>query len=204
MTTKIHKKLLESAASRYPDLHKMIDLNGVIEIHPGKASELFDYLARTVVGQQLSVTAAKTIWQRVEQLAESRKVSEAALFSLENEEEIRSCGLSRSKFKAICGLTQAIKSGSLDGQQLLSAEYEQVLEMITALWGFGSWSADMCAISFCGLKDIYPEKDVSIVNGLQKVCGTKDSSEQIAQAFSPYRSYLCHHIWRGMDNGFIS
>ncbi|CAA0108548.1 putative bifunctional transcriptional activator/DNA repair enzyme AlkA [Halioglobus japonicus] len=203
MSEVVHSELLEISKLASNRLLDIIHNNGVILLEPDLNANLFDFLARTVIGQQLSAKAARTIWGRVESLSRPSEQNLSHLFTETFECDVKACGVSRNKYRAISGLRDAMESKQLSTDRLLSSSYEEVKEVITSLWGFGNWSADMTAIFFCGQQDVYPSTDVAIVQGLSKITDQKKSPEELAFLYKPYRSYLCRHIWLATDNGYL-
>ena len=209
----IHNQVLQIADSHHPDFAELIRLNlsnlsnqtidaEKLSLQSKHESECFQFFARTVVGQLLSTKAASTIWQRLVQLASSNSVALSELFHQKYEEDVRACGLSRNKYRAICELANELEDNKYFTAQLLTSDYAQIKTKVTAIWGFGEWSADMCAIFFCAQPDVFPPKDVAIMNGLKKLCA-EEPPAVAATRYSPYRSYLCKHIWLGFNTGYI-
>ncbi len=198
-----HKKLLKKAKINHPKIYNLINKNGLIENNSKPESELFLFLAKTVVGQQLSTLAAKSIWKKVEDLTLHRNCEIINLFASIDDVEIKGCGISKNKIRAIVELSNLIKTKELAAKTLLSSNHEEVIQIITSLWGFGNWSADMCAIFYCGLPDIYPTKDAAIIQSINKLCGTNEDPQHLFQTYSPYRSYLSRHLYIGLDSGYF-
>ncbi len=199
----IHKTLLDKSKIKYPNIYNLIVQNGLIETNQYSPEDFFEFMARTVVSQQLSDAAANTIWGRIKDLADNSKCLIIDLFYPENNIPVKGCGISGNKFRAISELRTALEKKLICPKSVISSNYEEVISTITSLWGFGLWSADMCAIFYCNLPDIYPENDVAIIRGINKLCLEEDDHITVAQDFSPYRSYLCHHLWMGVDKGLI-
>jgi DNA-3-methyladenine glycosylase II len=199
----IHELLLQCSSKHHTRIHSLFIQNGPITIEAMPSSMFFEFLARTVVGQQLSAIAARTIWVRVESLANEQKLEIFELFQKNNEESLRLCGISRAKIRAIIELRTSLENNLISASTILASDYEDVVSSITNLWGFGRWSADMCAIFYCGLQDIFPDNDAAIEKGLKKLCGVDVDSESTFHLYTPYRSYLCRHIWHGLDSGYI-
>lgn len=201
---------MSAADIHHPDLADVIRLNlsnhedsaDLIAVDAGDKADCFRFLARTVVGQLLSAKAARTIWYRVEQLAVANTVGLIDLFSGDHQSTLREAGLSGSKYKTIAGLRFELNGDPDFATRLLKSDYADIKAQITSLWGFGDWSADMCAIFYCGLPDVFPLKDVAIINGLNKLCSGEEP-EPAAARYAPYRSYLCKHIWLGFNTGYI-
>lgn len=201
---RVHQHLLERSRGRFDKIHLLIEKNGPLSLE-AHGTDLFEYMAKTVAGQQLSAAAARTIWSRVKAIAsESGKpLSESCCES--GVAALRSCGLSRNKVKALMHLRRAFADGSISEAQIRASDYANVSEMVSRIWGFGSWSADMIAIFYCGLPDVWSEGDSSLQKGLGIL--TNDSAadtSEIAPVFSPYRSYLALHVWKGIDDRFLT
>lgn len=198
-----HEHLLAVAQQHSPLLLKIIETNGVITLKKQNTKRLFEYLAQTVSGQQLSKQAAGTIWSRVCRAAQE----ESDLFTFcrdENSERLRQCGLSKSKVKAILGIKHAFESGALSPAVFSKPDHQSVIDHITALWGFGRWSADMMAIFFCALPDVWSDDDVALQRGLNLITANrKRMYKKLIKEATPYRSYLAMHVWKALDDRVI-
>ena len=113
MTHKVHNHLLKISTKYCKPLESIIIANGVINIEIPTNLELFDCLAQTVVEQQLSYKAAKSIWNRVKTSSEQRKIKLIDYFDTQYIADIRKDGLSKNKIKAILGAKQAVQSGGI-------------------------------------------------------------------------------------------
>jgi len=95
MTELIHRELLARTEESFPRVHQLVKRNGVVTLEKKDDDELFGYLVRTVIGQQLSKKAASTIWIRVTTAIESVGCSIQEFCRDENVDALRNCGLSR-------------------------------------------------------------------------------------------------------------
>ena len=164
--------------------------------------ELLLYLARTVAGQQLSTKAAGTIWQRVVSKSLEHSDSLEDFIDHANFDAIHSCGLSKFKTRAIVELKEAFNNGLICPNRLAAGTHESIRDEITSLWGFGPWSADMVAISFFAMPNVWSDSDASLNRGigiLEDKCNT--NSNELIAACNPHRSYLAKHVWLGLDSG---
>ena len=198
-----HAHLLKNSEISFPKLHSLITKNGPLKLQTTKYPNIFFFLAKTCIGQQLSATVARTIWGKVESRCKEKNFTVYEFFSYENIDEIRICGISASKSKAIIQVNERYKSGELADDQLLQANYSEIKDIIKSNWGFGDWSADMCAIFYCKLPDVLPLSDIAIINGAKKLTSEDALVDELFDSFSPYRSYLCKHIWKGLDDKLI-
>lgn len=200
--SQIHDFLLRTSKDKYKSIHSLIERNGPLTAPQKAENELFGFLVRTIIGQQLSANAARNIWQRVCALADERNLSIFDLFGVDSLQDIRECGLSANKLKAISELRAAMLSGEISGEEIIQSSYSEIIEKITSVWGLGRWSADMVAIFYCGLPNVFPESDSAVLRGLQLLVGSNDL-KVILNEYSPYCSYLCRHIWKGLDDRVI-
>ena len=197
-----HKRLLVAAQRTDSRLYKVIKINGEITaLKPSKKS-LFCFMSKTLIGQQLSKTAADTIWTRFCNKAIQLDISILELCQFNYYETIRSCGVSNSKTKALILLQEAWDKSEISDKIMHNASYEEVSHAITNLWGFGQWSADMVAIFHLGLPDIYPKNDGAVNRGLQLLVASHTKQDDYRN-FSPYRSFLARHVWKAIDSRMI-
>ncbi len=198
----IHGKLLRIAKVSCPQLAEVISQNGVLKLRRAGERTLFAFLVRTVAGQQLSKAAAQTIYNRLLSKCDQNEAVLFDLFVKRRKRTLLSCGLSRSKAEALCRLREAFEAGLIDERKLKKATPQEITEQISSLWGFGRWSADMVAMFYIHHQDVWPDGDGAIRRGL-KLLQISDSSS-VVDSFSPYRSFLALHIWKGLDNKKIT
>jgi len=203
MTTKIHQTLLITSKC-FPTLHKIINSNGVIELHRKPKSQLFKYLAKTAAGQQLSKAAATTIWTRVEDASKNSCKDVFNFCNSTNYQNLRNCGLSNSKVKTITELHDAIASNSINSEIFTTNDETFIKDEITKLWGFGEWSANIALLSFFGFQNIWLDDDVALQRGM-KIVGVNDGvlPNEVIKNFTPYKSFLSLHIWKALDNNIL-
>ena len=124
--------------------------------------------------------------------------------STENSDRLLTCGLSRNKVKALFALKVAFAEGVLCEGETLLPTYVDISQRITSIWGLGQWSADMAAIFYYELPDVWSEGDMSLQRGISVLTGTSpEESLDVASNFSPYKSFLALHIWKGVDDGLL-
>ena len=176
----------------------------MISIRAKRSHDLVAHLAKVVAGQQLSTKAADSIWKRIENLIKENNCSLEQLFLANPQRVLKTSGLSRNKVKAISGMVDVFESGQISKQMLFKKNYDELVECITSLWGFGKWSADMVAMSFFAHKDVWPDGDLAIRKGIETLSGGKEKTKKsILSASAPYRSYLARHIWKGFNRGLL-
>ena len=200
MSLNIHNQLLAIAKKHCKPLEKIILENGVIEIQVPKDLDIFDCLAQTVVEQQLSYKAARSIWKKINDSAKELDLKLIDYLCEKNTTLIRNNGLSNNKIKAIFGARTTVKSGDITLSKISEMDDETYKKIITSLWGFGDWSAEMIAIFYLGKTNIWSEKDLILNKGINQICDQcKLTPDELLKIVDPYQSYLALHIWRHKD-----
>ena len=200
MTQKIHNYLLKLSANHCKPLESIIKANGLINIEIPTDIELFDCLAQTVVEQQLSYKAAKSIWNQIKISSEQKKIKLIDYFDTQYIADIRKDGLSKNKIKAILGAKKAVQSGGITLKELSEMNDTEFKRTITDLWGFGDWSAEMIAIFYLGRTNIWSDKDLILHKGINQICDQCElTPNELLELVDPYQSYLALHIWRHKD-----
>lgn len=204
MSEEIHKYLLRSTRTRHPQLHRIIKQNGILSLTKKRNRDFFEYMAKTVAGQQLSNRAAATIWERVLQAAAEKNLHVFELFTRKNEKLLRKCGLSGNKIRAILGLKEAIEQKQISALKLSRREHETIVNEISQLWGFGTWSAEMITLFFFAREDVWSLGDAALQRGIRLLADDNDEEVQaILESTSPYKSYLSLHIWKALDSKIL-
>jgi DNA-3-methyladenine glycosylase II len=157
----------------------------------------FPGLARIVMGQQVSTSAAAAMWRKFE--SGVPKITPAAVLKL-TEDELRAFGLSRQKVKYIHGLADAVKSKALDPDNLAHLSDDEVYAAITALKGFGNWSAEMFLMFGLARPDIWPAGDLGIQEGLRKYLRAAhrpdfEKTMKYGRKFAPRRTAAALLLW---------
>lgn len=199
MSEAIHQRFLEIAAPLGTGLLEALHTVGVLDaIRPRVGVPLTDALCRSVAGQQLSVTAARTIWGRVLGRASGQKL-QAFLLDVDPS-ELRACGLSGAKARAMRAIAEAFSSGALDDDLLRELGHEERREALTSVWGVGPWTADMISMFHFGDVDIWPDGDVTARKTLERLTSRRRKTVRTAERFAPHRSYLALYMWRFADS----
>lgn len=159
----------------------------------------FGTLARIVIGQQVSVAAAASIAQRVESTLGGSITAEA--LETATDEALRAAGLSRQKIGYLRALAHAVTTGILDVEELTRLGDTEAVAAITAVKGFGVWSAHMYLMFSLGRPDIWPSGDLAVRLGFARILGWShrpaEREVQLAGAeYSPRRSALALLCWR--------
>lgn len=160
-------------------------------------------LARVIVGQQLSTKAANTIWSRV---AAALDTSDPRAYLAMAHDDLRALGLSTQKVKYTRALAQAVHEEKLDFAALMRADNETVITTLTALPGFGPWSAQMILIFAFGRPDVWPAGDLGVREGLRLYRNEVERLPEKEAAcvgpllFGSHLSAAALLLWRLKDN----
>jgi DNA-3-methyladenine glycosylase II len=169
---------------------------------PGDA---FTTLARSIVGQQISVKAAQSVWDRFAALttAPSSRLSPKAVLALEAS-AIRSAGLSVRKVEYLRDLAQHFESGSVHVQQWQQMDDEAIIEELVAIRGIGRWTAEMFLIFHLMRPNVLPLDDIGLLKGISVnyFSGepvSRAEAREVGDAWAPFRSVATWYIWRSLD-----
>ena len=172
----------------------------MISIHVPKNLDVFDCFAQTVVEQQLSYKAAKSIWRKVTDSAENMNIKLIDYFDEKNFQLIRENGLSQNKIRSIMGAKEAIINGSISMEIIQELPYEEYKNLVKSLWGFGDWSAEMIAIFYLGRTNVWSDGDLMLRKGIEEICENSSiTPHELVEIVDPFQSYLALHIWRHKD-----
>jgi DNA-3-methyladenine glycosylase II len=168
---------------------------------PGDA---YGALLRSIVGQQLSTKAARTIYGRMTDLFDGHAPTPRQLLAVDPE-QIRAAGLSYSKIAYLRDLAARVEDGALQLERLPELPDEEVSAQLTAIKGVGQWTADMFMMFHLGRPDILPVGDMGIRRAVQveyRLRKPPDPKrlEKIARPWRPYRTLACLFLWSSLDN----
>lgn len=197
MSRTIHRRFREIAGEISPALLAALSANGAVTLKPRRDLDLPSFLCRIVVGQQLSVRAARTIWGRVTQQAGDSPLR--VHLATATVDDLRGCGMSRNKARTIKAIVEADREGGLREQSLARLDHATRSRQLTEIWGIGPWTADMVGIFYFANPDIWPANDVTVGKTLQRFTHPRSQPVRTAARFAPHRSYLAVHMWKIAD-----
>ncbi|SIN61620.1 DNA-3-methyladenine glycosylase II [Parasphingorhabdus marina DSM 22363] len=186
---------LDAVAAREPRFASALARAGYPE--PRINPPGYQTLLRTIVGQQVSVASAKSVWNKLEQKLGQNCPAEALVTA--SFDELRACGLSRQKQGYARSLAELILSGQLDLDSL-PADDEEAIAVLTRVKGIGRWSAEIYLLFALGREDVWPAGDLAIRVGVGSIMGHDERpSEQdvrdISAPWSPHRGSVAIFIW---------
>lgn len=195
----IHQRFVGIAGDVSEPLVRAIETVGPRRFPDRGHVPLAHFLARAVVGQQLSTKAARSIWTRIEQAAAAAGISLPEFFDGDRHEVLRRCGVSRSKIRALGEIRTAHRDGRLDGEYLRRLDHAGITQELSSLWGVGQWTCDMVALFYCGCPDVWPRQDVTVQKTFSRLIGPRRKPEKWAARFTPHRSWLALYMWGLVD-----
>ncbi len=164
--------------------------------------DAFITLSRAIVGQQISVAAAQSVWNKV-LLTAKKKVNPKNILAL-SVEELRAAGLSGRKVEYIRDLAEHFDSGRLHARQWKGMDDESVIKELTAIRGIGRWTAEMFLIFNMVRPDILPLDDVGLIRAisLNYFSGepvSRHEAREVAANWAPWRTVATWYMWRSID-----
>ena len=173
----------------------------LVEKYPGEFLEgrgkLFSTLVRSIVGQQISVLAADSIWARLVELVGEMKPNNILKFT---PEQLAKCGITGPKSRYIHGIAQ-------ESERFIEPDFgnlsdNEIKKHFISFKGIGPWTAEMLMIFSLMRPDIFSIGDLGLVKAVQILepnADTKESIEKLAEQWKPYRTAACWYLWRMLD-----
>ncbi len=194
-------KACRSLRRRDPIMRKAIKLVGPCTITVDRNG--FRMLVRSIVGQQLSTSAAATIWHRFLVLNGGRRVSPMKML-LFSTTQLRGVGLSKAKCRAVLSIAKSIVNSEVRLSELKSLSDEEVTDKLIKLRGVGPWTAQMYLMFSLGRSDVFPTGDLGIVNAVTALYKFNDHATEtemleIAKSWRPYRTIASWYLWQALD-----
>jgi DNA-3-methyladenine glycosylase II len=206
-TVRATPKIVAQLGASDPVMARLIEEHGDIvrrELKEERSGDAYGALLRSIVGQQLSTKAARTIYGRMLELFDGHAPTPKELLAADPD-AIRTAGLSRPKINYLRDLAEHVERGELELDRLDELPDEEVIEQLTAVKGIGEWSAHMFLMFHLRRPDVLPVGDQGIRNAiktqyrLRKIPDAK-RMEKIAKPWRPYRTLACLYLWSSLDN----
>jgi DNA-3-methyladenine glycosylase II len=184
-----------------PTLHAVIKRVGPFALKPGR--DRFGMLVRSIISQQISVGAARSIRARLETLAGKAGIKPASILALDAE-KLRSVGLSKQKAAYLHDLAAKVEDGTVQLSKMGRLDDATIIEQLCEVKGIGRWTAQMFLIFSLGREDVFPSDDFGVRSAIQKLYSLEDRLErqhlvEIGQRWSPYASIGSWYCWRYLD-----
>jgi DNA-3-methyladenine glycosylase II len=194
---------VKALAEREPAFAKVLETHGIPE--PRNSEPGAHTLLRTIVGQQVSVAAARSMWAKLEAAFGSPPDLNKLLSA--TDEEMRAAGMSRQKAGYIRSLAELVTSGELDLGHL-PEEDEEAIALLTKIKGIGRWSAEIYLLFAEGREDVFPAGDLAVMVEIGRLMGLPDkpSEKQLrefAEAWRPYRGAAAVLAWHSYNSAVL-
>jgi DNA-3-methyladenine glycosylase II len=182
-----------------------LQLGSIIRSYQGDGLELrgkgFQTLARAIVGQQISVKAADSIWRKLRKAVvhvTAKRVAETS------PDVLRACGLSNAKVLYMQSLAMHFLENSKKIKKWPSMDDEAIIQELVGIKGIGRWTAEMFLIFGLGRPDVFPIDDLGLIKGIYRhynegVTMTKAELMLVGESWRPYRSLGTWYMWRVLD-----
>lgn len=199
MTPHYWKNAVRELAARDAVLKKLVSTFDGLAL--GSRGDAFQTLARAIVGQQISVKAAQSVWNRL--TVELPAMTPATVHGWDTQ-RLRACGLSGRKVTYLQDLAGRFHRGALDVSRWHELEDEAMIAQLTQVKGIGRWTAEMFLIFHMARPDVLPLDDI----GLQRAMSLnynkgkplpKSRMHKIGNTWAPWRSVATWYMWRSLD-----
>jgi DNA-3-methyladenine glycosylase II len=163
--------------------------------------DAFVTLARSIVGQQISVKAAQSVWDKFAKLP--RRITPGNVLKLKVD-DMRAAGLSARKVEYLVDLALHFDSKALQVKKWQDMDDESIIAELVAIRGIGRWTAEMFLIFHLMRPNVLPLDDLGLLNGISQnyfsgEAVSRSDAREVAAAWSPYCSVATWYIWRSLD-----
>jgi DNA-3-methyladenine glycosylase II len=167
--------------------------------------DAFTTLARSIVGQQISVKAAQSVWDKFIALAgaPAHRLRPAAVLLL-SVESLRSAGLSLRKAEYLSDLARHFEAGTVHVPQWQQMDDEAIIDELVAIRGIGRWTAEMFLIFHLMRPNVLPLDDLGLLKGISQSYFSGEpvsraEARELGEGWAPYRSVATWYLWRSLD-----
>ena len=164
-------------------------------------SDPFYTLARSIIGQQISVKAAQAVWDRFENKIKKVTPKNASNMHFMS---MKSCGLSKQKISYLKSLSDAFLKKTINPRKWAQFSDEEIISELVRIKGIGRWTAEMFLIFNLCRPDIFPADDLGVIKGICKCYNykypiSKERALKISNKWKPWRSVATWYFWRSLD-----
>ncbi|MDQ3060852.1 MAG: DNA-3-methyladenine glycosylase 2 family protein [Pseudomonadota bacterium] len=163
--------------------------------------DAFSTLARSIVGQQISVKAAQTVWRRFAALPEEMTPAQVLRLKVD---DMRAAGLSPRKVEYLVDLSLHFDAGRVHVHDWQAMGDEAIIAELIAIRGIGRWTAEMFLMFYLIRPNVLPLDDAGLINGISRnyfsgEAVSRSDAREVAAAWAPYCSVATWYIWRSLD-----
>ena len=165
--------------------------------------DLFYSLCKSIIGQQISVAAANSVFKKFSKMCNGRiNPSNVVILSSTN---LKKCGLSRQKVKGIKELAEKFKNKSFDTKKIIKMNDEEAIDYLSNLRQIGRWSAEMILIFNLNRSNVWPTQDIGLLRAISKNYKKKYHPpkyfiKKLYKRFTPYCTVATWYLWRSIDD----
>lgn len=189
---KAHKFLLKiSKRNKHTKFNNYLSQSNIISIDSrmDKQNDLQFFIVKTIIGQQVSVSAARSIWKKVEIYLKEKN-------SIISTEELAKCGLSKPKAKYIYGVINNKDLKSVSKKTLQAMQDNELSKFFLQIKGIGPWTLGIIKMFYLGNSDTFLNGDLAIK---KRALYFFNDSEYMGIDYSPYKTYLCLYLWQSLS-----
>ena len=202
-TAETIQQSVEALASLEPAFAQILDRHGSPE--PRASEPGAHTLLRTIVGQQVSVAAARSMWAKLEAAYGSPPSLERIIAA--SDEDLRAAGISRQKAGYARSLAELVLSGELDLANL-PADDEEAIALLTRIKGIGRWSAEIYLLFAEGRRDVWPAGDLAVQIEIGRLLGLDERPSEkhlreLAEAWRPHRGAAAVLAWHSYNSAVL-
>jgi DNA-3-methyladenine glycosylase II len=196
-----HLSKADDVMAQLIEEHGPLDLEKRAATRPADA---YGALLRSIVGQQLSVKAARTIYERLLDLFGGTTPTPEELLAADPD-ALRAAGLSGAKVKYVRSLAEHVRDGELHLDSLEAMSDDEAIAELTAVKGLGQWTAHMFLMFHLRRPDILPVGDQGIRRAVERLYGLEEipdaeTLERLGERWAPYRTLASMYLWHSLDN----
>jgi DNA-3-methyladenine glycosylase II len=182
-------------------LRRVIEQAGPFTLRPER--DRFWMLVRSIISQQISVKAARSIRDRLIQLAAPEKINPEVLLRL-GVDELRTVGISPQKARYLLDLASRVDDGTVRLSRIGRMSDDEVIVELTQVTGIGRWTAEMFLMFALGRFDVFPVGDLGVRNAMKTLYSFDDSTpvadyHEVAETWKPFRSVASWYCWRSLE-----
>lgn len=198
-----HDNAVKELGESDPQMNKLIEIVGNVTV--STRPDFFKSLVRSIVGQQISVQAASTIFGRLETLFENR-LEPAAILEV-SDEQLWTTGLSRQKIKYLRDLTAKAYDNTINFNQMDDMDNTSAIKLLTSIKGIGKWTAEMFLIFSLGRMNVLAVDDIGIQRGAKWLYEVDKSERRRVlldkkPVWDPHLTIASFYLWEVVHLGF--
>lgn len=198
--------LIESVAhlqSADPRLAQLIERVGAPQWK--REGDPWKALVGSIIGQQISVHAARAIRGRFSSIVSERDFPTPSDLLLASDEQLRAVGLSRNKILAVRDLAQHFEEDKIQSHRFIHMSDEEIVQVLLPIRGIGRWTAEMFLLFSLARPDVFAVGDLGLRNAIWKLyelpeAPTPKAMQKIALPWQPFRSVASWYLWRSLEN----